>query len=192
MLEFRTWLCHVHFNFRGVPMHWIWKLVSINKRNNICLLTSSPFDSSLQNTLILSAWQVVYIEMEKTTYHEWCTMYHHPTGRFPPVCPPLHDALLRDHGHPRLGRAGRPDGRGRYSARVLASKLQRQKSTCVSGLKWIAYLRPVRLPRPLPAPAVAVLPCSVKTKRRFKERKTRLTSLDIEMSLHLAGHDTPI
>ena len=51
-----------------------------------------------------------------------------------------------------------------------------------------AYLRPVRLPRPLPAPAVAVLPCSVKTKRRFKERETRLTSLDIEMSLHLAGH----
>ena len=49
-------------------------------------------------------------------------------------------------------------------------------------------LRPVRLPRPLPAPAVAVLPCSVKTKRRFKERETRLTSLDIEMSLHLAGH----
>ena len=138
MLEFRTWLCHVHFNFCGVPMHWIWKLVSINKRNNICLLTSSPFDSSLQNTLILSAWQVVYIEMEKTTYHEWCTMYHHPTGRFPPVGPPPPTRRPTPyHGHPRPGRAGRPDGRGRYSARVLASKLQRHKSTCVSGLKWI-------------------------------------------------------
>ena len=113
--------------------------------------------------------------------------------RSPPVGPPAPARCPTPyHRHPRPGRAGRPDGRGRYSARVLASNLQRHKSTCVSGLngsfKMFAYLRPVRLPCPLPAPAVAVLPFSVKTKRRFKERETRLTSLDIEMSLHLAGH----
>ena len=105
---------------RGVPKHWIWKLVSINKEEiTSCTLPDvlHHFRNKLNNNLLCTLRMVHHVpSSDRTVPSSWSSP---PTRR-----PTLY------HGHPRPGRAGRPDGQGHYSARVLASKLRRHKSTC--------------------------------------------------------------
>ena len=154
---------------RGVPKHWIWKLVSINKEEiTSCTLPDvlHHFRNKLINNLLCTLWMVHHVLPSSDRTVPSCSSTP-PTQRSTPY-----------HRHPRPGRAGRPDGQGHYSARVLASKLRRHnpQSTCAIILpvpSLLDHSLENTLDQQRPQSTWAFHLRSNWRKRRFKERKNK-------------------